>query len=78
MCLSKRVTNREGGGERERERARRKVEVAICRIVAGFGARLNEAEGRDIWWHILGNSLHICIVQLHDSSCAHSVNKCTK
>lgn len=78
MCLSKRVTNREGGGERERERARRKVEVAFCRIVAGFGARLNEAEGRDIWWHILGNSLHICIVQLQDSSCAHLVNKCTK
>lgn len=36
-----------------------KVDVAICRIITGCSARLNETDGGDIWWHILGNNVHI-------------------
>lgn len=63
---------------RVRQREREKVEVAICRIITGCRARLNEAEGGDIWWHILGNSVHICGVQVRTSAracmrvCTHS------
>lgn len=55
MCVSK----------RERAIETEKVEVAICRIITECAARLNEAEGGDIWWHILGNSVHICSVRVH-------------
>lgn len=34
--------------------------MAICRIITGSSARLNEAEGGDIWWQILGNSVCVC------------------
>lgn len=33
--------------------------MAICRIVTGSSARLNEAEGGDIWWRLLGNSVWV-------------------
>lgn len=46
-----------------------KVEVAICRIITECSARLNEAGGGDIWWHILGNSVHKCSVQVHVRAC---------
>lgn len=39
--------------------------MAICGIIAGCSARLNEAEGGDIRWHILGNSVHMCSVRVH-------------
>ena len=54
---------------KERERERERVEVAICRIITGCCARLHEAEGGDIWWHILGNSVHICSAQVQVSTC---------
>ncbi len=55
---------------KEREREREKVATAICRIITGCSARLNEAEGGDIWWHILGNCVRIRSVQVRVSVCA--------